>query len=171
MPYTFETHNTDPSINAGGTCLQGYLKCPRSVLVEIFGEPIVNGYEDKVKCEWIIEAMDENAESGVITIYDWKNYNSDAMDDDYSDWNVGGLSKFSHSVLMEIIEVHNNNKIKQPTNVKVIVPQSDLDAIEEARIKLHEMFAGADTHTFIKVSTITEPMWKVANKKYEVVDK
>ncbi len=112
MPYTFETHNTDPSINAGGTCLQGYLKCPRSVLVEIFGEPIVNGYEDKVCCEWVIEVTSENIVSDIITIYDWKNYSQSAMNDNYSDWNVGGNSKIVISIIMEIVEAYNNVQTK-----------------------------------------------------------
>jgi len=99
MPYTFE--QTDGGC---GTCLQGYLTLERSKLVSIFGEPEVYGDpDDKVYCEWCIEITDENGESGVVTIYDWKNYSDAAMADDYKEWNVGGMTDKAARVLNECI--------------------------------------------------------------------
>ncbi len=59
----------------------------------------------------------------------------------------------------------------KPNNKLVIVSQSELDAIEQARIELYEMFDAGDTHTLIKLSSITQPMWLIANKKRKVIDK
>ena len=99
--YTFETHNTDESINASGTCLRGYLDCPRHVLVELFGEPI--GPFDKVIDEWDLEVTDEFGDTDVITIYDWKNYHMNSLPDDYHNWHIGGNSYAAERVIHELI--------------------------------------------------------------------
>jgi len=100
--YTFETHNTDESVNGSGTYLQGYLDCPRHVLVELFGEPI--GPFDKVINEWDLEVTDEFGDTDVITIYDWKNYHLSSLPDDYYDWHVGGNRYAAERVIHELIE-------------------------------------------------------------------
>ena len=61
----------------------------------------------------------------------------------------------------------------------VIVPQSQLDAIEEARLKLYALLKpqmgklnpqnSADFSFMVAVQEITEPMWYVANKKWKEV--
>ncbi len=106
MPYTFETHNTNDSINANMTCLQGYNNTPQHKLVEIFGEPIYHG-GSKVYCEWVIEVTDENNDTDIITIYDWKNYDDSAADPDYNEWHVGGFHHAAERVLNEIIGAYN----------------------------------------------------------------
>ena len=99
--YTFETHNTDDAIDPSGTCLQGRLDLPRSVLVELFGEPL--GASDKVINEWYLEVTDENGDTGIITIYDWKNYHMSSLPDDYYDWNIGGNGHAAVTVIHELI--------------------------------------------------------------------
>jgi len=104
--YTFETHN-DTNINPTGTCLRGYLDCPRHVLVELFGEPL--GSSDKVINEWYLEvtdAADDESNEGVtdiITIYDWKNYDMSSLPDDYHNWNIGGNCYAAERVIHELI--------------------------------------------------------------------
>jgi len=53
------------------------------------------------------------------------------------------------------------------TNEMVIVPRHDLEKLEEARMALYAMFEGCeDISTIITLTNITEPMWKLAHKKY-----
>jgi hypothetical protein len=59
----------------------------------------------------------------------------------------------------------------------VLVPQSKLDAIEEARLKLYELLKPqmnkgsvqdpAKFSYLLAVEEITQPMWLVANTKWE----
>ena len=101
---TFETHN-DISINANGTCLQGYITAHYYQLVDIFGEPTESdGY--KVDAEWYIEFEDGT----VGTIYNWKNgpnyCGADGTPVEYiTEWNVGG--KNGTSPVSDIGEVLN----------------------------------------------------------------
>lgn len=99
--YTFETHNTDAKIDSSGTYLLGYLDCPRSVLVELFGEPI--GPSDKVINEWNLEVTDNFGDTGIITIYDWKNYHLTSLPDDYCEWHVGGHNHSAVVIIRELI--------------------------------------------------------------------
>ena len=99
--YTFETHNTDETINPTGTCLKGYLDCPRHVLVELFGEPL--GASDKVINEWNLEVTDEFGDTEIITIYDWKNYDLSSLPDDYHNWNIGGSHYAAERIIHELI--------------------------------------------------------------------
>lgn len=53
----------------------------------------------------------------------------------------------------------------------VIVPRSDLDKIEEARLALHKMFENTkDIATIMAITNITQPMWQVSHKKYPIYD-
>ncbi len=102
MPYTFITQNDDPSIDANGTCLRGYVPLSKKKLITAFGEPrLCSG--DKVVNEWLIEVTDENGDSGVITIYDWKNYGRGNLGDSFDKWHVGGHSNQSVRVLNELL--------------------------------------------------------------------
>lgn len=47
-----------------------------------------------------------------------------------------------------------------------IIPQSNIDALEEARLALHEECEGCDTDVLVKLIRITEKMWKITHKKY-----
>lgn len=56
----------------------------------------------------------------------------------------------------------------------VIVPKSELVKLEEARIALYDLLANCnsivDHNTFflqIRLQRITEPMWRIANKKWD----
>ncbi len=102
MSYTVKTHNTG-HVDACCTSLVGYLTLERSKLVELFGEPMDGSGDGKTVCEWELEVTDEKGDAGVITIYDWKNYDQSAMADDYKDWNIGGASNRSARVLNELI--------------------------------------------------------------------
>lgn len=53
--------------------------------------------------------------------------------------------------------------------IKRIIPEHDLVALENARVKLYELFPDLDTATLIALNNITAPMWKVANKRYPMV--
>ena len=99
--YTVKTHN-DVHVDTNFTSLKGHLKCPRYKLVEMFGEPL--GASDKVINEWNLLVTDESGESGVITIYDWKNYDLTELPYDYDDWNVGGHRNDCQVVLLDVIE-------------------------------------------------------------------
>ena len=51
----------------------------------------------------------------------------------------------------------------------VEVPQSDLDAVEQARKDLYALFeelGHTDLPTIIRLNNITAHFWKVGNKKY-----
>jgi hypothetical protein len=102
--YTFETHNTDDSITGNMTSLQGYLDCPKHVLVELFGEPNKDGCE-KVINQWALEVTNKDTdEVDVITIYDWKNYwCQDDLDGDFHNWHVGGHNYSAERIIHELI--------------------------------------------------------------------
>lgn len=46
----------------------------------------------------------------------------------------------------------------------VIIPQTDIDALEKARIRLHHLSEGKIDKS--KKLEITEKMWKITHKKY-----
>lgn len=57
------------------------------------------------------------------------------------------------------------------TNKMVIVPQDYLDNLEEARKRLYAMYpsniADISTPKLMELSVITQPMWILANTKWE----
>ena len=78
-----------PSL-AIGTCGQGEMDCPYSLLVVAFGEPDEgDGY--KTQAEWVISTPD-----GIATIYDWKQGDSylgkgnGTPVEQIAQWSVGG---------------------------------------------------------------------------------
>lgn len=57
------------------------------------------------------------------------------------------------------------------TNTKVIVPIKDLQAVEEARLKILEFLAEQEDSTVIeRLAKITSAFYKVGNTKYPKVD-
>ena len=88
----YQTHNT-ADVNASGSCMQGKITCPFSLLVTLFGEP-ESGDADKVDAFWSIRFDD-----GVTaTIYNWKNGKNYCGSlaptvDQITKWNVGGYEK------------------------------------------------------------------------------
>jgi transposase-like protein len=51
----------------------------------------------------------------------------------------------------------------------VAVPISDLQKVEEARIKLIRLCEATELLNMVVIQDITMPMWKVANKKYTAI--
>lgn len=53
---------------------------------------------------------------------------------------------------------------------KLIITQSELDTLEAIRLRLYTMFAECgNVSDIIKVGTVSEPLWKIINKKREEV--
>ena len=99
---TFKTHNTDDSLSANMTCLQGYLDIPKHKLVSFFGDPIEK-FGEKVINEWVLEVTNEDGEAEIVTIYDWKNCVWD-LDEDFCDWHVGGHNPIAVRTIQELIK-------------------------------------------------------------------
>lgn len=49
----------------------------------------------------------------------------------------------------------------------VIIPQENLDAIEEARKELYSMFPDMSIAMQVAMQKVTYPMWVAANTKWE----
>lgn len=70
-----------------GTCLKGYVRADFDELVMAFGEPL-EGDGDKTQAEWVLLFTLPDGEEIVATVYDWKQYDTTAMD--VKNWNIGG---------------------------------------------------------------------------------
>lgn len=91
------THNDYDRIEVNGTSLMGKVVASYGELLSVFGEPLSDSSEDKVKAEWFIEFDD-----GIVgTIYDYK---SSVAPQDNTNWNVGGRN---HKVVTMIQSVLN----------------------------------------------------------------
>lgn len=80
-------------ININGTSLMGRITTTRGELTRIFGEPhdfTMDG--DKVNFEWEFLFEDEN-ETKVATVYDWKNYDRILNEDEQYHWHIGGTDE------------------------------------------------------------------------------
>jgi hypothetical protein len=98
--------------------LQGYITIPKSILVELFGDPLPCDEEPqyaKVRNEWILEITDPNGDTGVVTIYDWKNYHmpGDDLPGDFDEWHVGGHSPQAPNELRELL-IELSSRLKNP---------------------------------------------------------
>ena len=55
---------------------------------------------------------------------------------------------------------------------RVIINQSDLDKLEECRVKLYDFLESKgltkDTADLVQITNITQHIWKLANKKHPV---
>ncbi len=55
---------------------------------------------------------------------------------------------------------------------KVIINQSDLDKLEECRVKLYDFLESKgltkDTADLVQITNITQHIWNLANKKHPV---
>lgn len=87
------THNEDDSIRSDMSCLRGHITTSYANLVEVFGEPLKDGFDNyKSDAEWIVQFED----GLVATIYNYKNginycgteHGTPTMS--IRDWNVGG---------------------------------------------------------------------------------
>ena len=82
--------------NITGTSLQGHIKATYDDLEKAFGAPAYDstkhGESDKVHTEWALEFEDEDGNTVIATIYDWKEssaYNSRVGE---YNWHIGGNS-------------------------------------------------------------------------------
>jgi hypothetical protein len=86
------THNEDDSINSNMTCLRGHITTSYANLVQVFGEPMADGFDDyKSDAEWVVQFED----GLVATIYNYKNGKNYCGDQGtpthlIKDWNIGG---------------------------------------------------------------------------------
>tara|TARA_R110001592_G_scaffold355843_1_gene656945 strand:+ start:646 stop:990 length:345 start_codon:yes stop_codon:yes gene_type:complete len=91
--------DADDSVNANGTSLQGTIKTTFLELCEVFGKPTYTDADpyEKVNAEWTVQARtlsswaddEEDAESSVFTIYNWK---MGYIPTEEYDWHIGGKS-------------------------------------------------------------------------------
>ena len=74
-----------------GTSLKGCVATTYATLVKAFGEPTFLGEsgDGKVTAEWSLEITDEDGDTHVATIYDWKQY-EDGTPYGLYDWHIGG---------------------------------------------------------------------------------
>ena len=89
----------DDSVNVNGTSLQGTIKATYLELCEVFGKPTYTDADpyEKVNAEWTVQARtlsswaddEEDAESSVFTIYNWK---MGYIPTEEYDWHIGGKS-------------------------------------------------------------------------------
>ena len=49
---------------------------------------------------------------------------------------------------------------------KLIIPTSELEKLEAARIALYEMFPNESTEFYMKLQEVTQPMWELANRRW-----
>ena len=99
---------------SSGTSLQGYITENYSTLVEVFGEPTYTdpSGDNKVHTEWELEFVvqekgEEDTETVLATIYDWKEPNADVARQTLGyRWHVGGNSRDAVDVITQRIADH-----------------------------------------------------------------
>ena len=52
----------------------------------------------------------------------------------------------------------------------VLVPQSDIDRLEKARLSIHKLASDRHILQDMYIYGITEPMWNITHKKYKIVE-
>ena len=74
-----------------GTSLRGYVTTTYATLVKAFGEPAFLGEsgDGKTTAEWSLEVTDEDGDTHVAYIYDWKQYEDGTPYGQY-EWHIGG---------------------------------------------------------------------------------
>jgi hypothetical protein len=90
-----------------GSSLKGYIKTTRATIETIFGQPTYeNPFEDKITTEWVVELIDENGDSVIATIYDWKRYEmGKPASDEVIYWHIGGFSNEATDKVAEALGV------------------------------------------------------------------
>ena len=92
-----------------GTCLQGYVQCSYKHLIEVLGEPLSGGYDDrKSDAEWVLLV---GKDKEVVTIYnykDGKNYCGEkGLDvEDIEEWHIGGKKKEIVALVKNILSIN-----------------------------------------------------------------
>lgn len=87
--------NADASIT--GTSLRGHIDANYHDLVRVFGEPKYmgdrDGFSDKVWTQWAMSFENEEGDSIIATIYDWKEQGpSSSREAAKYRWHIGGNS-------------------------------------------------------------------------------
>jgi hypothetical protein len=70
-----------------GSSFKGYINATYSQLIETLGEPTYDepSGDDKVQVQWVI-----SFEGDTFTIYDWKSGSREYMENELTQFNVGG---------------------------------------------------------------------------------
>jgi len=86
----------------GGSSFQGYITTTYDKLFEILGSPTftTGDPEEKVNCEWIVNAETDEGKSIRFTIYNWKTGYTPT--EEY-EWHVGGYDLDSVDAAHQII--------------------------------------------------------------------
>ena len=91
-------------INIDGTSYQGDLVTTRRELDRVFGKQEFYA-GDKVNFEWVLAFEDDQGETLVGTIYDYKNYDYILGEDEVYSWHLGGHDKsISYEILNAFIQ-------------------------------------------------------------------
>lgn len=83
-----------------GTSLQGYVRADFMELVDAFGWPL-DGDGEKTQAEWVLLFELPDGDEVVATIYDWKKYDTDPMQN--TEWNVGGRDPRAPELVIDYI--------------------------------------------------------------------
>jgi len=97
----FKTHN-DEHIETNMSSLSGHCSTTRETLVKCFGEPLQGSGDGKVTTSWELKVTTPEG-TGVITIYDWKEYDNSADSANFDRWHVGGYSSDDSKILNKLI--------------------------------------------------------------------
>lgn len=100
----YETHNTNKSLEADGTWLQGYVDADYADLVTHFGKPTkADGY--KVDAEWIVKDKDTGVLATVYNYKDGKNYlgRDGVPTKQIRAWHIGGTDKRAVDLILSIL--------------------------------------------------------------------
>lgn len=98
----------DPDVSVEGTCLQGHLHASYAGLVDCFGEPKVNPYNQfgnyKVDALWVL-AFDGDVVATVYNYKDGKNYLDDegTAVENITSWHIGGHSEDAVALVMRAL--------------------------------------------------------------------
>lgn len=80
--------------DTSGSSLKGYVSATYAQLVELLGLPTFDeeSGDSKVQVEWIVKYKDKYGGVYLFTIYDWKHYSRDHIDNRNTmvSWHVGG---------------------------------------------------------------------------------
>lgn len=105
----------EPFIDVNGTSLAGYITTTKRELTRVFGEPMEN-WGDKVNFEWTLLFEDET-DTIVATIYDWKNYDHRLADDEVYEWHIGGHRPAAVTAVFKAFASRGGQLSKEATRV------------------------------------------------------
>jgi hypothetical protein len=92
----------EPFIGVSGTSLCGYITTTKRELTRVFGE-------------WTLLFEDET-DTIVATIYDWKNYDHRLGDDEVYEWHIGGHRQTAVNAVYEAFASRGGKTTKEVSN-------------------------------------------------------